>query len=167
MKTRVSVIIPVYNVQEFLEECLDSVVGQTINNLELCDGYKRNLQIILVDTIDGGGGVVVAVDKLSCTLNQRTDGFHIGAAFLDGFIVGEFQRLHGGGILTHTATHVGTRTDHDHVGAHLRDVGLDTPLRSLTDGKHGDYRGNADDDAKSGEKRTGLVGSDGAKGNLE
>ncbi len=49
MKTRVSVIIPVYNIQEFLEDCVDSVLDQTINDLELTDGYERNLQIILVD----------------------------------------------------------------------------------------------------------------------
>ena len=48
MKTRISVIIPIYNVQEFLEECLNSVINQTINNLDL-NGYDRNLQIILVD----------------------------------------------------------------------------------------------------------------------
>ena len=34
MKTRISVIIPIYNVQEFLEECLNSVINQTINNLD-------------------------------------------------------------------------------------------------------------------------------------
>ena len=49
MKTRVSVIIPVYNVHEFLEECIDSVLAQTLNDMELTDGYERNLQIILVD----------------------------------------------------------------------------------------------------------------------
>ena len=49
MKTRISVIIPIYNVHEFLEECIDSVLAQTINDLELTDGYERNLQIILID----------------------------------------------------------------------------------------------------------------------
>lgn len=49
MKTRISVIIPIYNVQEFLEDCIDSVLAQTIIHRELNDGYERNLQIILVD----------------------------------------------------------------------------------------------------------------------
>ncbi len=49
MKTRISVIIPIYNVQEFLEECIDSVLEQTINKLELTNGYERNIQIILID----------------------------------------------------------------------------------------------------------------------
>ena len=49
MKTRISVIIPVYNVEEFLNECVDSVLAQTINNMELTDGYERNLQILLID----------------------------------------------------------------------------------------------------------------------
>ena len=38
-KPLVSVIIPVYNVEKYIRECLDSIVNQT---------YK-NLQIILVD----------------------------------------------------------------------------------------------------------------------
>ncbi len=49
MKTRVSVIIPIYNVQNFLKESLDSILAQTIINLELTEGYERNLQIILID----------------------------------------------------------------------------------------------------------------------
>ena len=49
MKTRISVIIPVYNVEEFLNECVDSVLDQSINNMELTDGYERNLQILLID----------------------------------------------------------------------------------------------------------------------
>lgn len=35
----ISVIVPVYNVEKYIRECLDSIVNQT---------YK-NLQIILVD----------------------------------------------------------------------------------------------------------------------
>jgi glycosyltransferase involved in cell wall biosynthesis len=31
----VSVIIPVYKVEEYLRECLDSVVNQTLKNIEI------------------------------------------------------------------------------------------------------------------------------------
>ena len=31
----ISVVIPVYNVQKYLEECLDSVIGQTYKNIEI------------------------------------------------------------------------------------------------------------------------------------
>lgn len=46
----VSVIIPVYNVEKYLPECLDSVIGQTYKNLEiLCidDGSPDNSSEIL------------------------------------------------------------------------------------------------------------------------
>ncbi len=50
-----SVIVPIYNVEEYLEQCIDSVVGQTYKNLEiilindgstdssglLCDNYQK------------------------------------------------------------------------------------------------------------------------------
>ena len=32
---KVSIIIPVYNVEQYLRECLDSVVGQTLRDLEI------------------------------------------------------------------------------------------------------------------------------------
>ena len=32
---KISVIIPVYNVDEFLSECLESVINQTYNNIEI------------------------------------------------------------------------------------------------------------------------------------
>ena len=32
---KVSLIIPVYNVQDYIEKCLDSVVNQTIDDMEI------------------------------------------------------------------------------------------------------------------------------------
>ena len=32
---RLSVVVPIYNVEEFLEPCLDSIAGQTFGDLEV------------------------------------------------------------------------------------------------------------------------------------
>ncbi|WP_299383273.1 glycosyltransferase, partial [Helicobacter sp. UBA3407] len=32
---KVAIIIPIYNVEKFLNECLDSIVNQTYTNLEI------------------------------------------------------------------------------------------------------------------------------------
>ena len=45
MQELVSVIIPVYNVEKYLSKCLDSIVNQTYNNLQIIlvnDGTKDN-----------------------------------------------------------------------------------------------------------------------------
>lgn len=39
---KVSIIIPIYKVEEYLEECIDSVINQTLN-------FKNNIQMILVN----------------------------------------------------------------------------------------------------------------------
>ncbi len=49
MEKLISVIIPVYNVEQYLRKCLDSVIGQTYNNLD----------IILVDDGSSDGSAVI------------------------------------------------------------------------------------------------------------
>ena len=47
-----SVIVPVYNVEEFLEQCLDSLVNQSLDDIEIIvvnDGSKDNSQSIIDD----------------------------------------------------------------------------------------------------------------------
>ena len=49
---KVSVVIPVYNVEDFLEECLDSIVNQTLDDIEIIcvnDGSTDNSLNILND----------------------------------------------------------------------------------------------------------------------
>ena len=45
---KVSVIIPVYNVENYLRECLDSIINQTFKDLEIIvvdDDYARCVEI--------------------------------------------------------------------------------------------------------------------------
>ena len=49
---KVSVIIPVYNVEQYLTKCLDSLVNQTLEEIEIIvvnDGSPDNSQIIIDD----------------------------------------------------------------------------------------------------------------------
>ena len=65
----VSVIVPIYKVEEYLRECLDSIIGQTYKNLEIilvddgspdrcgeiCEEYARNDSRITVYHKENGG----------------------------------------------------------------------------------------------------------------
>ena len=68
---KVSIIIPVYNVEEYLVECMDSVVGQTLRDIEIIcvnDGSsdhsldilrryeKQDNRIVLINKENGGYG---------------------------------------------------------------------------------------------------------------
>ena len=72
----VSVVIPIYNVEDYLEECLDSIVNQTFTDLEIIcvnDGSKDNSleilkeyakkddRIIVIDQENGGHAVATNV----------------------------------------------------------------------------------------------------------
>jgi glycosyltransferase involved in cell wall biosynthesis len=50
MKPQISVIIPIYNVEKYIAECLDSIVGQTL----------RDIEIVLVDDLGADGSMKIA-----------------------------------------------------------------------------------------------------------
>jgi glycosyltransferase involved in cell wall biosynthesis len=50
MKSQISVIIPIYNVEKYIAECLDSIVGQTL----------RDIEIVLVDDLGTDGSMKIA-----------------------------------------------------------------------------------------------------------
>lgn len=66
-KYRVSVIVPVYNAMEYLKECLDSLVGQTID--------KSELQVILVN--DGSTDESEKICKEYCEKYPYFEYFYI------------------------------------------------------------------------------------------
>ena len=68
---KVSIIIPVYNVERYLEECMESVLGQTLKEIEIIcvndgssDGSpgilkeyaRRDKRVILIDQENWGYG---------------------------------------------------------------------------------------------------------------
>lgn len=88
LERTISVVIPVYNVEKYLKECLDSVVGQT---------YK-NLQIILVDdgSTDTSGAICddyAKKDERITVVHQKNQG--AGAAKNTGLelVEGEYLSL--------------------------------------------------------------------------
>lgn len=65
----ISIIVPVYNVQEYLPKCLDSIINQTYKNLEIilvndgstdnsgriCDEYaEKDSRIVVIHKVNGG-----------------------------------------------------------------------------------------------------------------
>lgn len=66
---KISVIVPCYNVEKYIEECLDSIIRQTYSNLE----------IILVDdgSKDSTGAIIdryAEIDKRIVTIHKRNGG---------------------------------------------------------------------------------------------
>lgn len=68
-KIKISVIIPIYNVEQYLSQCLDSIINQTYTNLEIilindgstdnsekiCNQYKLlDPRIIVIHKTNGG-----------------------------------------------------------------------------------------------------------------
>ena len=68
-KSLISVIVPIYNVEKYLERCVDSIVNQTYRNLEIilvddgspdncpkmCDDFaKKDSRIRVVHKKNGG-----------------------------------------------------------------------------------------------------------------
>ncbi|MDQ0253157.1 glycosyltransferase EpsH [Evansella vedderi] len=69
MKPKISIVVPIYNVDEYLSRCLDSLLSQTIedievitindgstdNSLEILEQYaKKDSRIIIIDKENGG-----------------------------------------------------------------------------------------------------------------
>ena len=89
---KVSVIVPVYNVEEYLGKCLDSLVNQTLDDIEIIvvnDGSPDNSQGIIDDYVSKYPNIIKCYIKKNGGLSdarnygiKRAKGEYIG--FLDG-----------------------------------------------------------------------------------
>lgn len=105
-KPLISVIVPVYNVEDYIEECIDSLIHQTYKNIEIiliddgstdssgdiCDKYASQHSNIVVLHKENGG--------LSSARNAGLDiakGYYIGFVDSDDFVHPEmYEKLEQG-----------------------------------------------------------------------
>lgn len=61
----VSVVVPVYNVQEYLEKCVDSILAQTYENMEiiLVDDGSKDASGRICDTYAGKDNRIRVIHK--------------------------------------------------------------------------------------------------------
>ncbi|MGN0917631.1 MAG: glycosyltransferase [Oxalobacter sp.] len=101
---KVSVIVPIYNVEEYLHECLDSVINQTLTDIEIIcvndgstDGSpeilkeyaERDARIKVIDKPNGGYGSAMNVGL------KHVMGKYIGIVEPDDYISPDmYQRLY-------------------------------------------------------------------------
>ena len=77
---KVSVIVPVYNAQDYLEKCLDSIVNQTLKDIEIIcinDGSKDNSLKILQDYANRDSRIVVISQNNKGQGTARNEGIKI------------------------------------------------------------------------------------------
>lgn len=89
-KIKISVIIPVYNVEEYLEECLNSVLSQTLSDIEvICinDGSTDQSLSILSKYADSHDKIVLINQENQGVGKARNNGMNIAkgefVAFMD------------------------------------------------------------------------------------
>lgn len=74
---KLSIIIPIYNVEEYLRKCLDSVINQTYKNLEIIcinDGSPDNSYKILEEYSNKDSRIVVITQKNKGVAAARNQG---------------------------------------------------------------------------------------------
>lgn len=89
MEQLVSVIIPVYNAAEYIEECLDSIIAQTYDKLEIIiidDGSTDNSVDIIRKYVQTDKRIVTAFQKNSGVSVARNNGLKIANGYYICFI---------------------------------------------------------------------------------
>ncbi|MCX4275914.1 MAG: glycosyltransferase family 2 protein [Candidatus Gastranaerophilales bacterium] len=109
---KISVIIPVYNVEKYLRECLDSVVGQTLEDIEIIcinDGSSDDSLKILEEYVAKDNRIKVLSQHNKGAGEARNAGINAARgeylAFIDGddFYHTDFcKKMHNKALLTNS-----------------------------------------------------------------
>ena len=101
---KVSIILPIYNVSQYLRECLDSVVGQTLKDIEIIcvnDGSTDDSLDIIREYAAGDERIVVITGPnggYGKAMNKgldRATGEYVGIVEPDDYVVPEmFEELY-------------------------------------------------------------------------
>jgi len=89
MKPKVSIIIPVYKVEKFLARCLDSVLGQTLKEIEVIlvdDGSPDNCARICDEYAAKDKRVIVIHKKNAGVSAARNSGLEVATGEFVGFV---------------------------------------------------------------------------------
>ncbi len=88
-KPSVSIIVPVYNVRQYLPKCLDSLVNQTLKNIEIIcvdDGSTDGSGDILAEYASKDGRIRVITKKNGGLSSARNAGIAVARADYLGFV---------------------------------------------------------------------------------
>ncbi len=108
-KIKVSIIVPVYNVEDYIEKCLDSLINQTLDNYEVIvvnDGSPDNSQRIIDDYVLKFPSIVKSFVKENGGLSDARNfgvnhatGEYIGFVDSDDFVREDmFELMYNKGI---------------------------------------------------------------------
>ena len=77
----VSIVVPVYNVESYIEECLQSVCSQTYENLEIICvddvGNDRSMDVVRSFAVKDCRIKIIEHDKIRGWLRQETQGWNM------------------------------------------------------------------------------------------
>lgn len=91
-KIKISVIVPIFNVEKYLRRCLDSIIGQTCPNMEIVlvdDGSTDSSGLICDEYARADDRVIVIHKKNNGLVSARKSGLGKSRGKLVGFVDGD------------------------------------------------------------------------------